>query len=386
MAARTRTFLLTLLVTVAVPVAFFGILEGLLALVGVEPLADDPDYEAAARQRNCRVDFGAPRTWCRPRSDERRGRLVLTLGGSSVFGYRAEGRSFPTQLQELYDRERPGEVQVVNLGRPCKDSIFVRRCLEYAISARPEVVVVYAGHNDYANFGFSSPSRRIFLEEQGWIYDLEGAASRTRVFSGLARMLRASPGDAPKDVSVEQLERGSQVILDEFTDNISAVIDLAERHGAEVVLVTVVSNLYEFPYRKARWDLTALPVDEPSPRLGLWLDAYTGGIERFRAGDRAAALAAFKRARDWRPEGRARSQLNERLREISRRFPHVHLVDFERTLDRLGLREGIGCNYFGGEDWCDQFHPNAGTHALIARAVFRRIESLRADRGAEPRP
>jgi lysophospholipase L1-like esterase len=154
------------------------------------------------------------------------------------------------------------------------------------------------------------------------------------------------------------------------------VLDLAGRAGARVILVTVVSNLYEFPLRRAQWDAPQKPAR--------WVMPYRRGIELYRAGRFAEALAAFKESRDAYPFGRAPSELNERLRELAQGRPHVHLVDFERTLDRAGLEEGIGCNFFGDETYCDQFHPNARTHRLIAEALLRTLEGLRG--GGSPRP
>ena len=97
------------------------------------------------------------------------------------------------------------------------------------------------------------------------------------------------------------------------------------------------------------------------------------------AGNSEESIEHFKLARDEAMSGRAPTALNERIREFSRTYPHVHLVDFETTLDRIGAKAGLGCNYFGTQDWCDQFHPNPRTQELIARDVIERlIETRRA--------
>jgi len=55
----------------------------------------------------------------------------------------------------------------------------------------------------------------------------------------------------------------------------------------------------------------------------------------------------------------------------------MNLVDFETELDEAGLEEGIGCNFFGSEEYCDGVHPNPRTTRLIAEAIARRIAEIR---------
>jgi hypothetical protein len=105
-------------------------------------------------------------------------------------------------------------------------------------------------------------------------------------------------------------------------------------------------------------------------------------------------------------KSRAPSELNDTLRELAAGNDHVHLVDFERILDRVGVEEGIGCNFFGvgdfserelgqgkrgkdeggtdelakgegDEPWCDQFHPNPRAQRMIAEALLPALLSLR---------
>ena len=88
-----------------------------------------------------------------------------------------------------------------------------------------------------------------------------------------------------------------------------------------------------------------------------------------------AAYASFSTARDYFMRGRAPSVLNARVREIAAEHAHVALVDFEKQLSTLAS-QGIGCNFFGDETYCDQFHPNDQTHRMIAGAVLRKMRQM----------
>ena len=100
------------------------------------------------------------------------------------------------------------------------------------------------------------------------------------------------------------------------------------------------------------------------------------GRELFRSKHFSEALKEYKLARDSWLNFRAHSALNERLRELSRGKPQVHLVDFEQELNRVGLEIGIGCNFFGDSTYCDQLHLNTRSHAIMANMIREVIKGL----------
>jgi lysophospholipase L1-like esterase len=361
-------------------VLILGLLEGVAHLAGVTLRSRDEAYIRSLQIRNCQVKYRMAVEMCAPgRVSTSRPHLVVALGGSSVQGW-PPGRTvpFPNQLQMLLDAAHAGQFTVVNLGLMCKDSIYVRQCAETVISAHPDILIVYAGENSVANWGFAEPERAIFLEENAWLYDLDALLSHTRTYSLVARKLERPVFPATwveAQLSDERFERSRQVILAKYRRDISRVIEVAREHGADVILVTQVSNLYEYPIRKAAWDIPRAP-PTPHTRMARSAEHFWNGVALFRTERFEEALAEFKQARDLDPRGRTPSQLNDIVRELGTEREHVHLVDFERELEQVGVREGIGCNFFGDEDVCDQFHPNTRTNHLIAEALLRAIERL----------
>ena len=91
--------------------------------------------------------------------------------------------------------------------------------------------------------------------------------------------------------------------------------------------------------------------------------------------ERGPPLAEFAAARDIFMRGRAPSLHNARVRELAAAHGHVALVDFERLL-HARAPEGIGCNFFGDETYCDQFHPNAKTHRMIAASLLEKMREM----------
>jgi hypothetical protein len=376
MRSRIATGLATVLLAALLLAGLVAALEGVAALAGITPLAEDAGYVARSRHRRCQFGWDHPRKRCDPSRVARQpGAVIVTLGGSNVIDFYRQGHHFPAVLQRLLDAAAPNAYHVVNMARACKDSTYVRRCAETAAPASPAAFIVYSGHNDHANWGFVNPARRIFLEEHAWYYDWEERLAWSRVFSALVPLIAggaAGPISIPVEPTGAQLEAGGERILEHFTRNLEAVIALADEIGSEVYLVTLVSNLAEYPVRRSQWDEPLLRA-EPSEREARWAERYREGIDAFRAGRFQASLAAFERARDLEPDGRARTGFNQRIRELAARHPHVHLIDLERALHRLGLERGIGCNYFGDGTHCDQFHMNAEVHRLLARMLDRAI-------------
>ncbi len=166
-----------------------------------------------------------------------------------------------------------------------------------------------------------------------------------------------------------------EIVLEAYTRNLTSIIEAAAGSDAQIILSTIVSNLYEFPVKRDEWDSSPLFDPDERPDLIPWAERYREGIAMHRTGDFDGALSAFSAARDRFMRGRAPAMLNERIRELASRHEHVELVDFERRL-HARARMGIGCNFFGDESYCDQFHPNARTQEMIARALLLKMREM----------
>jgi lysophospholipase L1-like esterase len=369
------------LLALLAPLVFVGLLEGAAVLAGVTPLSEQERASAFRSHRYCQFSPVHAGRRCSPERLRAEGRRKLAvIGGSSVQGYPpGESEPFPEQLGALLEASQPGEWAVFNLGMMCKDSIYVRRCAENALAAGLAYLVIYSGHNDFANWGYGSPDTMIWLEEHAWIYEIESWLSGSRAYSALAEVLQGEapsrPGEA--DVPEPRREGATASILAKFDSNLTSVLARAAAVGTKVILVTVGSNLHDFPVPRKAWPELLTP--EPSPYPAPWREAFVAGIESFQAKEYDAALSHFEEARDRYGAGRAPGALNARLRLIAARHPEAHLVDFETEL-RSRAGEGIGCNYFGSDHYCDQFHPNSRASRLIAESILGKLSELEAVR------
>jgi hypothetical protein len=374
---RTADLAGRLALLVAAPLALLAALEALAFALGSAPRASQPGFEERRKIEACRWSPEALERCEAGRFPRIRRRQVFVYGGSSVVGHPfGERRTIVAFLQQELDAAYPLGYRVRNVGSPCKDSLFVSRCLERSLDS-VEAAVVYTGHNDFGGYLLPRPRVALWVREHLWLLRLRDVLAHTRLYSLLSR----SPAGDPRPAILRpdpdwDFEGSKRIVLAEYRRNIERTADLAAARGVPLVVVTVVGNLSEFPFRRRAWDTVLERVHSQTdpPR---WLAEFARGIELERAGERAASLAAFRRSRDLHfPATRAGSALNEVLRDVAARREGVHLVDFERELDALGLEEGIGCNFFGTRAYCDGVHPNPRTNELIARAVFRKLDEL----------
>jgi tetratricopeptide (TPR) repeat protein len=224
----------------------------------------------------------------------------------------------------------------------------------------------------------------MWMERSGWwVIELQRALAYTRSWTlinpGAVEPLEFAydPGGNLDPPGVAQAYAR---ILEGYEENLEGILERARDDETAVIWVTPVGNLSEYPVPKKDWGLVGLQNNRADQDAKPWALEYAQGIAAFREKRFDDAIAAFKRARDRFPRTRAPALLNERLRELDDALEDLHLVDFEAQLEEIGREEGIGCNFFGTDDYCDGVHPNPRTSRLIGESIANRIAELRQSR------
>lgn len=365
------------------PIAFFLLLEAIGYSLGIEIRGQNKAYLEGHETRVCRFSSETYEKVCRPERirDKMRPQSIFTLGGSTVLGYPpGEMPPFSAHLYTNLFIRAPGVYSVHNFGRSCKNSYFVLHCLERVIELAPSLIVIYSGHNDFGSFISESPGPAYLLQAQPWLIALEYAAAQTRAYSLVLELFRLSGGEPNKPyyrIPDAAYDKSRAAAFAHYRRNIDAILRLAETKGIPIVLMTLVSNLHEHPSPRPHWKMADGFWEKVSgPHGGRWHKHHSKAMQLFNAGDKQAALSEFLKARDELMDSRAPSEVNELLRERAAASPNVHLVDIEARLFEEGVDEGIGCNYFGTDEWCDQFHPNEGLHKMMALELEKKVLEL----------
>jgi lysophospholipase L1-like esterase len=339
---------------------------------------------------------------------------VIFAGGSTVQGFPHPRRlAAASYLQAMLQDAWPDrQVEVINVGITAVSSFAVARTVEDAFALRPDLVVVYTGHNDFYGLygaaslrqgGDSVLSKRMYY----WLMQLrlttllrtvmgrfegeEGEASESllQVMSSSGAIL---PGDPRRERAQENLR-----------ENLHQLAVFCRRQDVPLVLCTLASNEVGFAPTSAE-----LPDSTSREERQLWKEEFAQAsallgeegpnptvrvrrallhLERAEAifsqhallhylrgkclvglGEHAVAREAFIRARDldvhpWR----APSEFNQVIRDLAEPTASL-LADVEAAFYRVGPEEGIGW-----ELMTDHLHPSLAGEALIARTVVRAL-------------
>jgi tetratricopeptide (TPR) repeat protein len=408
--------------------AFFCLLEGLFALAGVRPVIDEgdpfvgfsgtlpllvPDASSTAGSQmitapNKRGLFNLQRfADPKPAGTYR----IFCLGGSTTYGHPYDDRtSFAGWLRELLpcvDASRRWEV--INAGGISYASYREAALVEELCRYQPDLFILFTGHNE-------------FLEERTYgslqelpapLLRVSGVLAQTRTYSALWRLLKPKYSrpqrvllpaevDAVLDHSVgpSAYHRDTQLrrqIVDHFEFNLRRMTRLARAAGAEVLLVTPVSNLKDCSPFKSQHGEGLAPEEQEA-----WSTMFQRGRKLQAAGELQSALEAFDAAIALDDEyAEAHYRRGQCLLELGRfdeaqaallrardedvcplraTAPLVEgvrraaaaeaapLIDFERLLDEECQRR-FGHATAGRELFLDHVHPTIAVNRLLAESI-----------------
>lgn len=329
---------------------------------------------------------------------------IVVLGESSVegFPYYTE-LAFPRQIEHYLSAQLPDQrVEVLNAGMVGINSFALVDFVPRMLACEPDVVVMYAGHNEF--YGPGGVGSTATLSPS--LYPAMTHLRRWRLYQWLRSLIRRGPSP---DMLIAALPRDLEIPWDGpacvaanqyFRAHLESIANLLEEKQIPFVLCSVASNLSDqSPVSSiSRSDLTAeqrtqvdtwrqegeaaLQQDRPAEALEKLTQATAvddgSALLAFRraqclaaTGDRAEALQWFRRARDL--DGcrfRAPSSLRDTTREVAtdpRRTRCVHL-DIEEVLLGVTQKAAPGNDYF-----MEHVHFTFAGHREVARAVARTI-------------
>lgn len=403
--------------------ALLLLIEGALAAVGVVPLFERADpyvgfsdyaplfhenrspsgqayYETAPNKVRW---FNVQRFPARKASGTTR---IFCLGGSTTYGRPYDDRtSFAGWLRAFLPRVDPGrQWEVVNAGGISYASYRVARIMEELAGYEPDLFIVYSGHNEFLE-------RRTYdrmLDVPEVVRDLGALASRLRIYSVLYDALDDRRDVLPaevkplldRSVGPDDYERDDamrRVVLEHYRTSLRRMTAIAERAGAEVLLVTPASNIEDFsPFKSEPGpgladaalrrtqnlrDTAAAALDQEQPERALAaadealaLDNRNADLHYLR-GEALNALGRTDEARDAyiraRNEDvcplRAPSSVRTIVRDVARNRD-VAFIDYVQLVRRQSP-DGIP----GSELFLDHVHPTIEGNRLLALAIIRRM-------------
>lgn len=414
---------------------FFLALEGVLSLVGVQPVVETGDpFVGFSRQvplmEMRRNDAGdqiletAPRklVWFnhqqfaaeKPANTKR----IVCVGGSTTFGRPyADSTSYSGWLRELLPAtDSSTRWEVINAGGVSYASYRVAAVMEELAQYDPDLFIVYSVHNEFLE-------RRTYqdlFETSALARDLSAAVQKTRTGSLIRKLLRDPKADAtdaaemlPAEVdemlnhSVGPLDyhadsKWTEKVLMHYELNLERMVSIARNADARIVFVTPASNLRDCSPFKSESSTEVSAEDSANilrlidqamahfldqdydavlkaSRSALAIDQdyadahYLAGRALFHLGRFDQAELEFERAIDVDVcPLRAVSPITDIIRRVAKR-KQVPVVEFDNLL-RDECRREFGHACLGREYFLDHVHPTIDVHRRLAIWILGELQ------------
>lgn len=306
---------------------------------------------------------------------------VFLLGGSSAAGWPyAPNASFSRQLKRRLELLYPDNtIEVINCGISAINSYTIRDFVPGIIEQKPDLVLIYAGHNEY--YGALGAGSAVFLANSRflvntfiWLQDFKTTQMLQDFISWFYGLFA---GDVK---TIEQKSDGtlmSQMIgesiiafdsdvyrngIEQFRGNLNDILKTFSDKNIPVILGTVTMNLLdqkpfvsvetenhpsaEIIYNDAKRQLELKNIEESQ---NLFFQAKELDALRFRA-----------------PE-----KINEAIKEYADKYNYP-LVDIDSLFKVNSLYNIVGYNLT-----VDHLHPNIDGYRKIADAYYEKMDELK---------
>ena len=352
-----------LALAILAPLLLFGMVEGLLRLTGLfrpprllEKVRHDGETYFTTNPEFARLFLSRlnvpspPPVWVAAKKPQGVRRVIL-LGESAASGFPVSDYHLGRLIEARWRARFPGEpVEVINLSMVAVNSHALRDFAREAMALDPDMVVLYAGHNEVIGpFGpaakFGPPASLPALSR------LSLAVRRTHTGRAVGSFLGPFAGkqtpaqwrglDEFRGVSVANDDPALDAMLANTEANFRDITRRAIKHDAKVLLVAPAINLADWP-----------PVGSEPPDAGgveaVLAAQDAGDISAFRSaalvyeaaqkrqadGDMARAWPLYRRAADLDTQ---RFRADSRIRAIPQKIasdsgPDVAAIDADRWL------------------------------------------------------
>ena len=383
-----------MLITLAIPVVFFLILEGGLRLAGFggkAPLFIEnpahPDYLLPRPDILGRYfpDGHTPRVTMEAnfflKKKPENGLRLFVQGGSTAAGFPyGLGASLAGMLENRLQQTYPHrDVEVVNTAMSAVNSYLLKDLAPEIAAQSPDAVLIYAGHNEYlgifgvgSHFQFGGPLlTRLYLS----LYSLATVdALQHLIFSSpsVSENQQSSSRTFMAQVASETMipfdSAAYQQGLRQFEANMRQVIDTYRQANIPVYLSTIASNIGDQP-----------PLGSGSQAAEESFSSYQRGRQAMAKQNYSAARQYLNKAKDLDPlRFRAPDDINAIIRKLARQ-QGVVLVDTLSVMESKTEGKIIDKSLM-----LEHLHPNVPGYFLIAESFYNALLENQLATNPEP--
>jgi len=299
--------------------------------------------------------------------------LIFVYGASSVV-VPQYNLTFSKYLETNLNKNK-NNVDIINFGMDASSSDIIKGRIQATLNnkIKPNLIIIYAGHNDYnriyqskINDDLSILKKMVFFKLFGGIlekfafkhYDFKresAEGSRIKpiyipVFTNIDWVIEPELKKFLQKLGVvkfknQQFKKYNELILDHYSQNIYDIIELVTINKIPMIIITPISNLEAEPFG----------INEFTS------DIYQKGLQEINYKKRIDYLMTARDNEIFSGHMRSKSEMNGFLREINE--SGVYILDLEKDLIKRNLSFGYG-------DFYDYVHMRPETHRQIAEILY----------------
>lgn len=300
---------------------------------------------------------------------------IFVMGSSTVVGFPYDNNlMFPRILSErLRDAYPDKKIEMVNTAITAINSFTLADFMPQILNEKPDAILIYAGHNEfYGAFGagsneamFHSPALiRIHLKlMNSRVYQL--VVKLVGNISGLFNS--KDPAGEKRGTLMSRIVKDADIIygsdiykegINNYEQNISAILTLAKKNNVKVFISDVVSNLRDIkPFKSV-----------PSGELKGAEEYYNTAKDFELKGEIQMANGNYLLARDYDCiRFRASSDINRIIKELADK----NQASFVPTLDFFNSNSPNGI--VGDNLLTEHVHPNITGAFLLSESFYKEI-------------
>ncbi len=295
---------------------------------------------------------------------------VFVLGGSSAAGYPymplgSFSRYIRQRLEHTYPQTK---IEVINIGLTAVNSFTIRDFIPGVIEQKPDLVIIYAGHNEYYGaLGVGSMESlgksRSFINMVLYLNKYK-ITQLVRDFISWFSTQIASDTESKTGTLMSRMAMDQEIILnseiyelgiEQFDGNISECLEMLGKTNVNVIIGTLVSNLSDQPPF-----ISKTVADLPSAN-----EVFSKAKNSLNNGLIEEADSLFRYAKDLDLlRFRAPEKINKIISSFVGRYnmPVVNLDSVFSKYDPVGI---IGDNLM-----TDHLHPTLEGYLLMGKSFY----------------
>lgn len=305
---------------------------------------------------------------------------VFVLGGSSAAGWPyVPNASFSRHLKRRLELLYPeNTIEVINCGISAVNTYTIRDFIPGVIEQKPDLVLIYAGHNEY--YGALGAGSSVFLANSRflvntfiWLQDFKTTQLIQDFISRIQNLFideQVSFEHKTDGTLMSQMIGESLIALDsdvywsginQFEGNLKDILGMLSKKNIPVIIGTVTMNLLDQkPF-----------VSVESENFPAAEEVYTDARRQLELGNVEEAQNLFFLAKELDAlRFRAPEKINEVIKNTASSF-NIPVIDVDSLFKINSPYNIVGYNLT-----VDHLHPNLAGYKMIADAYFREMDRV----------